>query len=132
MTRSDKGHMNYTRIYCDADGESHFDDVSVNVAPVDFAPPAPPLNMAAPLKAERMILCAFPAAWVGNWHPTPRRQFYIQLSGELEVTVSDGEKRRFSSGSLILLEDTTGRGHLTRVAGSTLVEAVFVQLPMTV
>jgi len=124
--------MNYTRIYCNADGESHFGDVSVNIAPVDFAPPALPLNMATPLEAERMILCVIPAAWIGDWHPTPRRQFYIQLSGELEVTVSDGEVRRFSAGSLVLLEDTTGKGHLTRVVGSTKVEAVFVQLPATV
>jgi hypothetical protein len=121
--------MNYTRIYCDAGGESHFEDVSVNVAPVDFAPPAPPLNMAAPLEAERTILCAVPAGWVGDWHPAPRRQFYFQMSGELEVEVSDGEIRRFSAGSLVLLEDTTGKGHLTRVVGSTGVDAVFVQLP---
>jgi hypothetical protein len=124
--------MNYTRIYCDADGESHFEDVSVNVAPVDFAPPAPPLNMAAPLETERTILCAIPAAWVGDWHPAPRRQFYIQLSGELEVAVSDGEKRTFSAGSLVLLEDTTGRGHVTRVVGIEEVEAVFVQLPAAI
>ena len=124
--------MNYTRIYCYADGESHFEDVSVNVAPVDFAPPAPPLNMAAPLEAERTILCAFPAAWVGDWHPTPRRQFCILLSGELEVIVSDGEKRWFPTGSLILLEDTAGKGHFTRVAGGTGVDAVFVQLPPAV
>lgn len=121
--------MNYTRIYCDANGESHFEDVSVKVAPVNFAPPAPPLNMAAPVNAERTIFCAIPAKWLGEWHPTPRRQFYIQLSGELEVEVSDGEKRRLSAGSLVLLEDTTGRGHLTRVIGSTEVDAVFVQLP---
>ena len=121
--------MKYTRVYCDADGVSHFEDVSVEVAPVEFAPPAAPLNMSAPLEAERTILCTFPAAWVGDWHPTPRRQFYIQLSGELEATASDGEKRRFSAGSLILLEDTTGKGHFTRVMGSTGVDAIFVQLP---
>lgn len=48
--------MNYTRIYCAADGESHFDDCSVKLAPVDFAPPAPPLNMAAPYPPGRAIL----------------------------------------------------------------------------
>ena len=121
--------MNYTRIYSDTGGESHFDDVTVSVAPIDFAPPAPPLNMATPLEAERLILCTIPAEWVGDWHPAPRRQFYIQLSGELEVAVTDGEIRRFSAGSLLLLEDTTGKGHLTRVVGSTTVDAVFVQLP---
>jgi quercetin dioxygenase-like cupin family protein len=120
--------MYYTRIYCDVDGESHFDDISVNVAPVDFAPPAPPLYMTAPQKAERTILCTIPSEWDGDWHPSPHRQFFIQLSGELEVEVSDGEKRRFSAGSLVLLEDTTGKGHLTREISSTGVDAVFVQL----
>ncbi len=124
-----KKNMNYTRIYCDAKGESHFEDVSVNVAPIDFAPPAPPLNMSAPLEAEHTILCSIPEKWVGDWHPTPRRQFFIQMSGELEVEVSVGEKRKFTAGSLVLLEDTIGKGHLTRVAGNAGVDAVFVQLP---
>ena len=65
--------MKYTRIYCDVDGESHFEDVYVEVAPVDFAPPASPLNLAAPLEAERAVLCEFPAEWFGDWHPAPRR-----------------------------------------------------------
>ena len=121
--------MKYTRIYCDVDGESHFEDVYVEVAPVDFAPPASPLNMAAPLEAERAVLCEFPAEWFGDWHPAPRRQFIFQMSGELEVQVSDGEIRRFSAGSLGLLEDTSGKGHLTRVVGNSGVDAVFVQLP---
>ena len=121
--------MKYTRIYCDVDGESHFEDVYVEVAPVDFAPPASPLNLAAPLEAERAVLCEFPAEWFGDWHPAPRRQFIFQMSGELEVQVSDGEIRRFSAGSLGLLEDTSGKGHLTRVVGNSGVDAVFVQLP---
>ena len=120
--------MKYTRIYCDVDGESHFEDVYVEVAPVDFAPPASPLNLAAPLEAERAVLCEFPAEWFGDWHPAPRRQFCFQMSGELEVQVSDGEIRRFSAGSLGLLEDTSGKGHLTRVVGNSGVDAVFVQL----
>lgn len=120
--------MKYTRIYSDAGGESHFEDVSVNVEPVDFAPPAPPLNLAAPLEAERAILCTIPKGWYGDWHPAPRRQFYVQMSGELEVQVSDGEIRRFSAGSLVLLEDTAGKGHLSRVVGSSGVDAAFVQL----
>ena len=120
--------MKYTRIYCDASGESHFEDVSVNVTPVDFAPPAPPLNLAEPIEAKRVILCDFPRAWVGDWHPAPRRQFYIQLSGRLQVTVSDGEVREFSSGSLVLLDDMSGVGHVTKVVGDAGVQGVFVQL----
>jgi quercetin dioxygenase-like cupin family protein len=120
--------MNYTRIYCDAAGESHFEDVPVAGAPADFAPPAPPLNLAAPMEAERVILCDFPRGWVGDWHPSPRRQFYVQMSGQIEVQVSDGEIRRLSAGSLALLDDTSGKGHLTKAIGDAIVQAVFVQL----
>jgi len=121
--------MNYTRIYCDATGESHFEDVSVPVAPINLAPPAPPLNLAAPMRAERVILCEVPLAWASTWHPAPQRQFYFQLSGTLEIKVSDGQVRQFSPGSLVLLEDTTGKGHCTRVLGNAVAKGVFVQLP---
>ena len=120
--------MNYTRIYCDATGESHFEDVSVPVAPINFAPPAPPVSAAAPIRAERLILAELPLAWSSTWHPAPQRQFYFHLSGTLEVKVSDGQVRQFSSGSLVLLEDITGRGHCTRVLGSAVVRGVFVHL----
>lgn len=42
---------------------------------------------------------------------------------------SQMQVRQFCSGSLILLEDTTGKGHRTRVLGDALVNVVFVQLP---
>lgn len=121
--------MQYTRLYCDTAGESHFADVSVDVEPITFAPPAPPLKMARPMPAARMIPCEAPRGWIGDWHPAPQRQFWIQLSGELEVEVSDGEVRRFRAGDVVLLEDTSGKGHVTKVLGSAVVEAVFVQLP---
>ena len=120
--------MKYTRIYCDDAGDSLFEDVSVEVSPVEYAPPAPPLNLAAPIDSERMILFSVPAGWVGDWHPSPCRQFYIQLSGELEIQVGDDEIRKFSAGSMILVEDTSGRGHVSRNLGNSEVNAVFVQL----
>ena len=120
--------MKYTRIYCDDAGDSLFEDVSIEVSPVDYAPPAPPLNLAAPIDSERMILFSVPAGWDGDWHPSPCRQFYIQLSGELEIQVGDGEIRKFSAGSIILVEDTSGRGHVSRNLGNSEVNAVFVQL----
>jgi len=122
--------MNYTRVYSDSSGESHFEDVSVPVAPVNFAPPAPPMDVAAPIRAERMLLATMPLTWASTWHPAPRRQFYVQLSGTLEVQVSDGQVRQFPLGSLMLLEDTMGKGHCTRVVGNAIAKGVFVQLPV--
>jgi hypothetical protein len=81
------------------------------------------------MRAERVILCEVPLAWASTWHPAPQRQFYFQLSGTLEIKVSDGQVRQFSLGSLVLLEDTTGKGHCTRVLGNAVAKGVFVQLP---
>ena len=68
--------------------------------------------------AARCFLLSGPADWAGDApHPTPRRQLFCFLRGELEVTASDGETRRFVPGAVLLLEDTTGKGHATRVVG---------------
>lgn len=121
--------MRYVRIHTDADGQTHFEDLDVALAPSDFAPPAPPLLVSEPVPAEQAVLFTAPAGWYGDWHPTPRRQYYVQCSGELEVQVGDGETRRLHPGDIVLLEDTTGRGHTTRVIGDGDVRALFVQLP---
>ena len=70
-----------------------------------------------------------PSGWFGDWHPTPRRQIFFCLSGEVEAQVSDGEVRRFGAGSIVLLEDTTGKGHVSRVVSSEDNIVAVVQLP---
>ncbi len=106
----------FVRLVARDDGESHFEDVQMTLLPVDFAPPAAPLNVAAIAGAER---CSFVGAfpdWHGEEsHPSPYRQFFCTMSGTYEITASDGEKRQFPTGSLLLLEDTSGKGHSTRV-----------------
>lgn len=121
--------MKYTRIYADTKGESHFMDVQIKLEHVDFAPPAPPVNLSSFNPATQYAFCVFSSGWFGDWHPTPQRQIFFLLSGEVEVQVSDGEVRRFGTGSIVLVEDTTGKGHVSRVVGSTDVVTGVVQLP---
>ena len=117
----------YVRLYADADGESHFLDEEMELRSVNFAPPAPPLNVSAYTPTKQFALLSGPRGWVGDWHPTPTRQFMIWLSGEADIEVSDGEVRRFKPGSILLLEDTAGKGHVSRVVGGDVTVAV-VQL----
>jgi hypothetical protein len=106
----------YVRLFADEQGESHFEDVEVQLNPVDFAPPAPPLHIAALFPAERCGFLRAQPNWDGRIpHPSPRRQLFCNLRGEYEVTASDGTIRRFPAGSVLLLEDTTGKGHATRI-----------------
>jgi hypothetical protein len=52
----------------------------------------------------------------------------IYLSGVIEGETSDGAVRRFGPGSVSLLEDTTGKGHRSRVISDEGATTVVVQL----
>ena len=121
--------VRYTRLYADSEGESHFEDVEVEFQETDFAPPAPPLNVSPFFPATECGFLTAPPGWVGEWHPAPRRQFLLYLAGQTEIQASDGEVRAFGPGDILLLEDTTGKGHLTRVVSPTEVLNAVVRLP---
>jgi hypothetical protein len=105
----------FVRIHGDSKGASHFADGLLPFALVNFAPPAPPISATEFIDAKSVGIISSPPGWHGDWHPAPRRQLMFMLSGELEVQVSDGETRRFGPGAAILVEDTSGRGHVTSV-----------------
>jgi len=106
----------YVRLYSDEAGESHFEDLEVPLVPLDFAPPAAPLNIAQFLPATQSLWVGAPLGWAGEEpHPSPLCQIFCFVQGNFEVTASDGDVRSFPVGSVLLLEDTTGKGHSTRV-----------------
>src|SRR5882672_2794629 len=53
-----------------------------------------------------------------DWHTAPRRQYVINLAGEVEIGLGDGTVHRFGPGHVTLAEDLTGKGHTTRVVGN--------------
>ena len=122
----------YVRLYSDENGESHFEDLEMPLPPVNFAPPAAPLNIAQFLPATQTLWVGVPAGWAGEaFHPSPRRQIFSLMQGEMDVTASDGTVRNFPVGSILLLEDTTGKGHSTRFTsqGEALIFAVVLADP---
>jgi hypothetical protein len=121
--------MKYTKIFADEDGETHFTDVEIKLESTIFAPPAPAINLSSYSPATRFAYCVFPSGWFGDWHPPPFKQVFFVLSGTIEVTVGEGEKRIFDSGSIVLVEDTEGKGHRSRVVGPADLHAAVVQLP---
>jgi quercetin dioxygenase-like cupin family protein len=68
------------------------------------------------------------AGWSSDWHPATARNIFFVLSGEWEVSASDGEARRFGAGSVLLVEDTTGKGHSSRVVSEIDSLAAMVEL----
>jgi hypothetical protein len=102
----------YIHLYADDSGESHFEDLELALSPVDFAPPAAPLNIAQFLPTVGSTWVGAPVGWAGETpHPSPRRQLFCTVKGEYQVTASDGSTRRFPAGSILLLDDTWGKGH---------------------
>ncbi|HEY8205355.1 MAG TPA: hypothetical protein VIF81_11555 [Pyrinomonadaceae bacterium] len=119
----------YTQLFSDESGESHFRDVEIEFTSSDYAPPAPPLNLSAFTSASQIGFMEAPAGWSSDWHPSSARNLFVVLTGEWEVTASDGETRRFGSGSVLLVEDTIGKGHTSCVVSEVDSVAVMVQLP---
>jgi quercetin dioxygenase-like cupin family protein len=107
----------YVRLYADGDGETHFEDVALATRERTAASGAR-AAVAAAIPVEGLIFRAvLDDGDSESPHNAPYPVFIITLAGEAEVTVSDGERRVFGPGSVVLVEDTTGRGHVTRPLG---------------
>lgn len=120
--------ITFARLYADDKGESHFADVEEELILSDFAPSAAALHLSAFIPASQTGFLGAPAGWIGAWHTSPSRNLFVVLSGEWEVTASDGESRRFGPRSVLLVEDTTGKGHASRVIGAEDSLALLVRL----
>jgi len=70
-----------------------------------------------------------PPGYVLDWHCAPRRQYSISLSGTAEIEVGDGTVVRVGPGDVVLAEDLTGQGHITRVVGDQ--PRFYAVLPLT-
>ena len=121
--------MKYVKLYVDDVGGSHFQDVNIKLEPMDFAPPAPIIHLSSFQPATQYAFCRFPSGWHGDWHPAPHKQIFFILSGKNKAEASDGEIRQFGPGSVLLVEDTWGKGHISRVVGGKDLIAAVVQLP---
>ena len=102
--------LTYPRVYASPDGETHFQDVAVPMAPAVFVPGIPLVDVAAPDPVTALTFARVEAGYTSDWHPPPRRQFVLIVAGGLELTVTDGEVRQFGPGDIFLVEDTAGQG----------------------
>lgn len=110
--------LGYTRVFSSPDGQSHLGNETLPMIPGVYVPGIPLVDSAKPQEATAVRFSRVAGGYDSDWHPAPRRQFVMVLSGVLEVTVGDGEMRRFGPGSVVLVEDTDGQGHQTRALGT--------------
>ena len=101
--------MRVTRVYADERGESHFDErefVLRDAGPIG--------HLSDPIPAKSVVFRRNDPGYDYDWHVAPRRQFIVLLDGAIEIEVSDGTRRTFRGGDILLMEDTAGKGHRTR------------------
>lgn len=99
--------MKIVRIYTGADDQTHFEDVDTDA----FA------ALAAKVGEGDVRVNRAPNPALLDFHNAPRRQYVIILSGAMEVEIGDGSKRQFAPGDVLVAEDLTGKGHITRSIG---------------
>jgi hypothetical protein len=104
------------RVSSGQDGQSHLSEVPLAMKP--FVDVEGAHGEGTPMQSVAGIsFRVSPPGYVLNWHCAPRRQYSISLSGTAEIEVGDGTVARVGPGDVVLAEDLTGQGHVTRVVG---------------
>jgi hypothetical protein len=115
--------MRIHNLYEDADGISHFRDVEI-----DWVDERHSSKLSATLPASGIIFRETSGDYDLDWHPAPRRQYIINLDAGVQITASDGETRIIGAGEVLLVEDTTGKGHLSKAVDGKMRRWIFVPI----
>lgn len=115
--------MRIHNLYADASGESHWRDIEVEYVETNDAG-----RLSARIPGHGIIFRQTQAEHDRPWHPAPRRQYIVNLDAGVQLTASDGEARVIGAGEVILVEDTTGKGHLSRSVNNQMRHSIFLPL----
>jgi hypothetical protein len=114
--------MKIIRLYTASDQKSHFEELELQ-----FGGEQKILTTDARAATSAVFRCV-PVGTVLERHPAPRRQYLVTLSGSWEIEASNGVARIFKPGDVMLADDTTGEGHISRVIGNE--PHVFMTVPL--
>jgi len=115
--------MKVTRIYTGEDGESHFEDIDILLQAAGAIG-----DLSKKFSATGLIFRETGIDYDYNFHNAPQRQYVVMLDGEVDIEVGDGTIRRFSTGDILLAEDTTGRGHRSFAVAGKPRKSLFITL----
>ena len=115
--------MHIVRIYTGADQQSHFEDVEIELRDSGAGGRMSKLHA-----AQGVVFRETGGDYDLGFHNAPRRQYVVNLSGRVEIEVGSGEKRVLGPGSILLAEDTTGQGHISRAVAGEARVSLFIPL----
>ena len=115
--------MRIMRVYTGEDGESHLESIELPLQDLgDIG------RFSERFDATSIVFRETDADYDLGFHNAPRRQFVINLDASVELEVGDGTKHLLGPGEVLLAEDTTGRGHISRAVGGRKRRSIFVTL----
>jgi hypothetical protein len=103
-----------TRIYTGTDGKTKVEEFEIPTKPRDGGS-----EISASVGVTSLQVRRTTPKYFLDWHPAPRRQLVVTLSGESEIEMEGGRTIRLGPGHILLAEDTTGQGHISRAVGSS-------------
>ena len=116
LDKRSHSHLCITRLYSGVDGQSHLERLDLLLT--DFVDEEGAFGQATQwMSCDRMTIRIAPPGYEHTWHNAPRRQYVIQLKGFLEVEVDSGARAVIGPGDILLAEDMSGKGHITRQKG---------------
>jgi hypothetical protein len=111
------GSLSFSRLYTGPDGVSHWSDEQLHLASRGTENIEAMMATAQIGDLKGAFVAMLKSGATEDWHVAPRRQFMFCLRGLVEVTAGDGQVRRLKPGEFALLEDLSGKGHITHSAG---------------
>mgnify|MGYP000847376016 CR=1 FL=1 len=115
--------MNITRIYTGADGQSHFEDIKIELES------AGAIGYLSEKIADSGVIFRYTdEEYDYQWHNAPCRQYVVMLDGAVEIEIGDGTRRVFCSGDILLAEDVDGQGHISRAVNGQPRRSLFITL----
>lgn len=115
--------MRIHNLYADENGQSHFRDIEI-----EWVEETRGGKFSERLPATGIIFRQVQPDYELDWHPAPRRQYIINLDAGVQITAGDGEVRVIGAGEVLLVEDTHGRGHLSKAVEAKLRHCIFVPI----
>ena len=112
-TAQERTPIKVTRIFTGPDDKTHAEEYEI-----PLGPPRGATELAEAIEVTSVQFRRTSPDYFIDWHTAPRKQFVITLSGESEVEIGDGTKIRLHPGHILLAEDVTGQGHISRSLGS--------------
>ena len=116
--------MKITRIYSDAQGDSHFEEVEIALTDQGEIGFLSEIHDVTALQFRKVS-----PDYDYDFHCAPQRQYIVLLDGGVEIETSLGEKRQFPTGDILLMEDVTGQGHKTKNLEKKVRTSLFIHLP---